>query len=272
MSLFEKLSTAAKRELIKEAGIFDSLEDIQRSLHLMSTEDLQILEEKIQKIINEHKKQVMNKDLPYESTPLEEFDFCDDISSLAHLADSFDKMGYFKAADIIDELSERLTKKISQPGRIYAKLLRQIKKIAKTPDWMPAPLTQQQIPSAMTSQQVAQPYQPQQQPGIDTSGLTQEQINRVNRIQNPGLKSQWISELKRRNMMARQPVQQPAPRTQPIQSQPVQLQPVQPQPTQIAPKKPFNIDEHMRAVSGQPTAEDDEIRKVYEGAEIKADD
>lgn len=288
MSLFEKLSVAAKYELIKEAGIFDNLEDIQRSLHLMSTDDLIKLEEKIQKIINEHRNQVVNKDLPFEETPLEDFDFCDDdISSFAQLADSFDKMGFFKAADIIDDLSERLSKKINQPGRVYAKLLRQIKKIAKTPDWMPGPLTNQQIPPAMTAQQMPKPYQPMQQAtqppqqGFDTSGLTQDQISRVNRIQNPGLRSQWINELKRKNMMSRQqqptirqpvqqPVQWPAPQPQPTPQS--QAQPVAPASTVQTVRKPFDIEEHMRAVSGQPTTEDDEIKRVYEEAEIKADD
>lgn len=284
MGLFEKLSEKAKAELLKESGVYDSLEDLYRSMHLMSVDQLKELEDKIKDIIQSHNKNIDlgEKD---ELTPLDEFNFCDDINSLAFIADSFDKMGYFEAADIIDSLSEQIVSKSIQPGRIYAKLIRKIKKMAKTPDWMPGPLTNQQIPPAMTAQQMPKPYQPMQQQQatqqpqqwFDTSGLTQEQINRVNRIQNPGLRSQWINELKRRNMMprqqqqpvVRQPVQQPVPQPQPTQPQ---VQPVTPAPTAQPGRKPFDIEEHMRAVSGQPTAEDDEIKRVYEEAEIMADD
>lgn len=282
MGLFEKLSSEAKAELLKESGVYDSLEDLYRSMHLMSVDQLKELEDKIKDIIQQHNK---NIDLGEsdELTPLDEFKFCDDVNSLASIADSFDKMGCFEAADIIDGLSEQIILKNVQPGRVYAKLIRKIKRMAKTPDWMPGPLTNQQIPPAMTAQQMPKPYQPMQQQqatqqpqqqGFDTSGLTQDQINRVNRIQNPGLRNQWINELKRKNMTQRQPVvkqpiQQPAPQPQPTQPQ---VQPVTPAPTAQPVRKPFDIEEHMRAVSGQPTTEDDEIKRVYEEAEIMADD
>lgn len=128
MKLIDKLSYEARIELLKEAGVFDSIEDLQRSLHLMSLDDLQKLEEKIQNVIKEHNETVGKKVVPYEQTPLEEFEFADDAALFASIADAFDKQGCFEAADIIESLATHLVKKSLEPGRAQAKSIRKMKR------------------------------------------------------------------------------------------------------------------------------------------------
>ncbi|MFA5048473.1 MAG: hypothetical protein WC516_05630 [Patescibacteria group bacterium] len=133
MKLFDKLSAKAKVELLKDAGVYDSLDDLYRSLHLMSVDQLKDIEDQIKNIIEEHNKKF---DLSYEPTPLDEFEFCDDIMSLASIADSFDKIKCFEAADIIDGLIEKLAKKNHDFGRAYAKAVRKVRKLAITSNCM----------------------------------------------------------------------------------------------------------------------------------------
>ena len=377
MKLFDKLSAAAKLELLKDAGVFDKLEDLQKSVHSMSLDELKALEEEIQNVIQEHNKQLISKDLPYEPTSLDEFEFADDMEAFASIADNLDKQGCYEAAEVIDGLIEHLAKKSSEPGRADAKSIREMRKSgnksfffkkadeweddptivsntpddkafnnhrrimkeiledkdlrqqmrdyyeqqlgrklqgdeelkkllnddetfwdlarktasfniskrAQTPDWMPKPLTQQQITPPATQQQMPAPYQPApqqaakqpaQQPAQgDTSGLTPQQISSINKIQNPGLRSQWINKLKRDNM-TRQPVApQQAPKSLPVQPatpQPAAQQPA-PQQVQQPARKPFNYnqwEQNMGFQQQQP--EDEDIKQAFEGAEIKVDD
>lgn len=129
MGLLDKLSFEARIELLKEAGIFDTIEDLQKSVHAMSLDELKTLEEEIQKVIKEHNNNLVKKDLPYEETSLEEFDFADDVEVFASIADNLDKQGCFEAADVIGGLIEHLVKKSADPGRAEAKKIRESKKL-----------------------------------------------------------------------------------------------------------------------------------------------
>lgn len=111
MKLINKLSYIAKIELLKEANIYDSLEDLYRSVHLMSVDELKELERKISSIIKEHNEKFDLKDPSGEQTPVEEFEFADDMESFSSLADKFDKIGDFKSADAVDKLIFEFLKK-----------------------------------------------------------------------------------------------------------------------------------------------------------------
>lgn len=66
-------------------------------------------------------------------TGLEEFDFADDMSSFARLADICDRRGFFDAADIIDGLIEKQAEKMDEESRKEAKKIR-LKRLAAKKD------------------------------------------------------------------------------------------------------------------------------------------
>jgi len=136
MSIFNKLSDLAKLEILKEAG-FDSFYDLQRSLHLMSVEDLEELRDKIEDILEKHEENLTppkEEDIDFH-TELEDIQFSDDGSSnktnladdlhpLIELADSLDRRGLYDAAKIIDETIKNKVQKLSDPMRVQAARLR----------------------------------------------------------------------------------------------------------------------------------------------------
>jgi dGTP triphosphohydrolase len=108
---------------------YDSIEDLQKSLHLLSTEQLQELAEKIEDILNEHKEALAPKEETAESIPLEELEFANDMESFAAMADDLDRRGCFEAADEIDELLQKTAAKKKKPGRSFSQWVRQLKKM-----------------------------------------------------------------------------------------------------------------------------------------------
>jgi hypothetical protein len=65
----------------------------------------------------------------FESTPLEDFEFADDMSDFENLANDLDEQGFFEAANEIDSLIQKTAKKAKTPGRNFAGWLRQLKKM-----------------------------------------------------------------------------------------------------------------------------------------------
>ena len=108
---------------------YDSIEDLQRSLHLLSTEQLKELAGKIEDILSEHEEALSRKEEMAEPTSLEEFEFADDMSAFAALADALDKRGCFEAADELDELLQKTAAKKKKPGRSFSQWVRQLKKM-----------------------------------------------------------------------------------------------------------------------------------------------
>jgi ElaB/YqjD/DUF883 family membrane-anchored ribosome-binding protein len=109
---------------------YDSLEDLQRSLHLLSKEQLKELAGKLEDILHEHEEALSPKeDVEPELTPLEEFEFADDMSALAALANDFDRRGLHEAANEIDELLQKTAAKKKKPGRSFAQWVRKLKKM-----------------------------------------------------------------------------------------------------------------------------------------------
>jgi len=147
-------------------------------------------------------------------TELEDFEFADDVLSLASIADSLDKRGLHGAADIIDDLIEQKVNRFTNPERRHAKVLRS--KLAR--DEFPAPLSIRDIPAPLSirdipaqknvapaskSMPVAQLLQQRLeqrlhlQPGV-LSGLPIEKLVQISRIGNIGLARQWVEFLKRK--------------------------------------------------------------------------
>jgi len=108
---------------------FDSLEDLMGSLHLFSKEQLKELAGQIEDILSKHKEALSPKEENTELTPLDEFEFANDMSAFAALANDLDKRGFCEAADEIDELLKKTAVKKKEPGRSFAKWMRQLKKM-----------------------------------------------------------------------------------------------------------------------------------------------
>jgi len=112
-------------------GAYDSLEDLSRSLHLLSAEQLKELAGKIEEILDKHEEALHpQEDVEQEEpTPLEDFEFADDMSAFASLASELDRRGFYEAADEIDELLKKTAAKQKKPGRSFAQWMRQLKKM-----------------------------------------------------------------------------------------------------------------------------------------------
>jgi len=103
---------------------YESLEDLSRSLHLMSKEELLELKDKLDELLENNEKRLNPEEPEYRETDLEEFEFADDMESLAALANDLDKKGFCEAADEIDSFIKAKKDKLEDPGRLMARALR----------------------------------------------------------------------------------------------------------------------------------------------------
>lgn len=224
MSLLDKLSNNAKEMLLKSAVNWEALKIVQEISRLerrldrlqnpknlmewavISSNEKMLGEyrQKVEKIENEIssleeeleevKSRVPDKKpegkTPYEGvdfppTDLDEFDFADDLSMFASIAEAFDRRHLFAAADVIDEFIQKSIDDLDKPHKRMAKVIRESRK---------RKLAQVSV------EQLAQTLR--LNPNVLKS-FTPQQLSYLARIRNIGLARQWVTKFQLDNQRAR---------------------------------------------------------------------
>jgi hypothetical protein len=135
----------------------------------------------------------------------------DDVQTFADLADTFDKLGFYRAADKVDRFVKECIAKRDDPNRLVAKHIRNQKrnniKVAEVDV------------SALAQRLRLDPNVLKQ--------LNQQQLQYINRIRNTSIARQWITRFQQQRPQ-RMPTQPQKPQQLPTQPPKPQQQPVQP--------------------------------------------